>query len=142
MTRTISDKTLAEALEIAADGIICIDASARITYFNVGAQQIFGWSAEEIVGQHIATLIPERFRQLHARELADFVRSGFTARRVPEWREIFALRKNGEEFPAEAAISQIQQDGEATFALVMRDISVRKRYEQRHQCSGAEAGHS
>jgi len=133
MTRTISDKTLAEALEIAADGIICIDASARITYFNVGAQQIFGWSAEEIVGQHIATLIPERFRQLHARELADFGRSGFTARRVPEWREIFALRKNGEEFPAEAAISQIQQDGEATFALVMRDISVRKRYEQRHQ---------
>ena len=107
MTKTISHKLLAEVLEIAADGIICMDASQRITYFNQGAQQIFGWTADEIVGQHMAALIPERFRQLHGRELADFARSGFSARRVPERREISGLRKNGEEFPAEAAISQL-----------------------------------
>jgi len=133
MTKTISHKLLAEVLEIAADGIICMDASQRITYFNQGAQQIFGWTADEIVGQHMAALIPERFRQLHGRELADFARSGFSARRVPERREISGLRKNGEEFPAEAAISQLHEAGNVTFALLLRDVTVRKRYEQRHQ---------
>jgi PAS domain S-box-containing protein len=139
MPDRITHDILAEIVEIAADAVICMDAFQRITFFNKGAEAIFGFKPEEIVGQRIETLIPERYRANHARQVAEFGRSKVHARRMGERREIAGLRKSGEEFPAEAAISQVHQGDSVIYAVVLRDVTVRKRFEQREQFL-AEAG--
>jgi PAS domain S-box-containing protein len=139
MPDRITHDILAEIVEIAADAIICMDAFQRITFFNKGAEAIFGWTSAEIVGQRIETLIPERYRSSHPRHVAEFGRSQVTARRMGERREIAGVRKNGEEFPAEAAIAQVHQAGDVVYSVVLRDVTVRKRFEQRQQFL-AEAG--
>ena len=133
MPDRITHDILAEIVEIAADAVICMDALQRITFFNKGAEAIFGYKPEEIIGQRIETLIPERYRANHARQVAEFGRSGVHARRMGERREIAGLRKGGVEFPAEAAISQVHQDDSVIYAVVLRDVSVRKRFELREQ---------
>jgi PAS domain S-box-containing protein len=133
MPDRITHDILAEIVEIAADAVICMDAIQRITFFNKGAQAIFGWEPEEIIGQRIETLIPERFRANHPRQVAEFGRSKVKARRMGERREIAGLRKGGEEFAAEAAISQVHHGDGVIYAVVLRDVSVRKRFEQREQ---------
>lgn len=139
MPNRITHDILAEIVEIAADAVICMDAFQRITFFNKGAETIFGWTTEEIIGQRIETLIPERYRPNHSRQVAEFGRSKVKARRMGERREIAGLRKSGEEFPAEAAISQVHQGDDVVFTVVLRDVTARKRFEQRQQFL-AEAG--
>lgn len=133
MPSRITEEILAQIVGIAADAVICMDEFQRVTFFNKGAETIFGWTSEEIVGQRIEVLMPERFRGVHARQVAEFGRSNVTARRMGERREIAGLRKGGEEFPAEAAISQVHQDGRAIYAVVLRDVTLRKKFENRQQ---------
>jgi PAS domain S-box-containing protein len=133
MPNRITHDILAEIVEIAADAVICMDAFQRITFFNKGAETIFGWTPEEIIGQRIEVLIPERYRANHPRHVAEFGRSGVKARRMGERREIAGVRKNGEEFPAEAAISQVAQGDNVVYSVVLRDVTARKRFEQRQQ---------
>jgi len=139
MPDRVTHDILAEIVEIAADAVICMDAFQRITFFNKGAETIFGYAPEEIVGQRIETLIPERYRSSHARQVAEFGRSKVKARRMGERREIAGVRKSGEEFAAEAAISQVHHGDDVIYAVVLRDVSVRKRFEQREKFL-AEAG--
>ncbi len=139
MPEHITQSVLAEIVGIAADAIICIDEKQKITYFNAGAEVIFGWTAGEIVGQRIEVLIPEKYRTRHEEQVHAFGRSEVKARRMGERREIAGLRKNGEVFPAEAAISQVHQDNTTVYAVALRDVSVRHRFEKR-QSFLAEAG--
>jgi len=139
MPERITHDILAEIVEIAADAVICMDAFQRVVFFNKGAEAIFGYTSAEIIGQRIETLIPERYRANHPRQVAEFGRSKVTARRMGERREIAGLRKGGVEFPAEAAISQIDHGDNVIYAVVLRDVSVRKRFEHREKFL-AEAG--
>lgn len=133
MPDRITHEILAEIVGVAADAVICMDDLQRITFFNQGAEKIFGWTPEEIIGQRIEVLIPERYRAHHEEQVAGFGRSHVKARRMGERREIAGLRKNGEEFPAEAAISQVRQAQGVIYAVVLRDISVRKKFERRQE---------
>ncbi|HEU4630477.1 MAG TPA: ATP-binding protein [Gemmatimonadaceae bacterium] len=122
---------LAGILAIAADAIITVDEAQRILHFNQGAEQIFGWRAEEIVGQPLDLLLPERFRAAHAAHVAAFGAGRETARRMGHRREIFGLRRDGEEFPAEASIAKLAlPDGRTVYSAVLRDITDRKRAEE------------
>src|SRR5687768_2312358 len=122
----ISDAIIA----ISADAIISIDENQVITRFNHGAEAIFGYSTEEILGRPIDLLIPERFRPTHPSLVRGFAESPVVARRMGERRQISALRKNGEEFPAEASISKTKLAGNWLFTVVLRDVSDRLRAEQ------------
>lgn len=133
MPERITHEILAEIVGIAADAVICMDDLQRIIFFNQGAEKIFGWTPEEIIGQRIEVLIPERYRAHHEEQVAGFGRSHVKARRMGERRGIAGLRKNGEEFPAEAAISQVRQAQGVIYAVVLRDISVRKKFERRQE---------
>ncbi len=133
MPNRITHDVLAEIVEIASDAVICMDAFQRITFFNKGAEAIFGYTPGEIIGQRIETLIPDRYRANHPRQVAEFGRSKVRARRMGERREIAGLRKSGEEFPAEAAISQVHHGDDIIYAVVLRDVTIRKRFEQRQQ---------
>ena len=133
MPERITHDILAEIVGIAADAVICMDAFQRITFFNKGAEKIFCYTPEEVIGERIEMLLPERYRGNHARQVAEFGRSKVTARRMGERREIAGLRKNGDEFPAEAAISQVHQGDSVIYAVVLRDVTARKKIEQRQE---------
>src|SRR5689334_20266660 len=123
------DAKIAAILEIAADAIIALDADMRITQFNDGAAAMFGYAKNELLGRSLDLLIPERFRAGHGKHVRDFGASGVASRRMGERREIFALRKGGEEFPAEASIAQLGFEDERIYLVVLRDVTDRKRTE-------------
>ncbi len=126
----ISEAKFAGIFNISADAIISIDAEQRIIHFNNGAEEIFGWSAAEMIGQPLDLLLPARFRAAHARHVRNFAQSEVDARRMGERGEISGLRKNGQEFPAEASISKLSIGNDWVFTVVLRDATERKEREQ------------
>lgn len=138
-TPRLPDALFAEIATISADAIITIDQQQRILFFNAGAEEIFGYTAEEIAMQPLSMLLPERFRAGHDAHIARFAAAPVRARRMGERREISGRRKNGEEFPAEASISKITENGDLLFTVVLRDITERKRAADRLRFL-AEAG--
>jgi len=121
---------LAGILDIAEDAIICVDESGHITRFNQGAVRLFGYCAKEAIGQSLDILLPERFARSHRHHVREFRNSDDSARRMGD-RDvtIFARRKDGGEFPAEASISRFDSGGEVILTVILRDISDRKRAE-------------
>lgn len=125
-----SEAKFSGILAIAADAIISIDDRQTILHFNEGAERIFGWTAAEMLGQPLSVLIPERYRQGHAGHIRGFAASPDSARQMANRREIFALRRDGSEFPAEASISKLSEpDGKRLFTVLMRDVTERKQRE-------------
>jgi PAS domain S-box-containing protein len=135
----VTDAVLAGIVTISADAIICVDASQRIIFFNDGAESIFGYKVEEIIGQPLEALIPERFRSTHASHVRQFGQSEVRARRMGERGQILGLRKNGEEFPAEAAISHLGTEPNKIYSVVLRDVTERRRAHETQRFL-AEAG--
>jgi PAS domain S-box-containing protein len=125
-----SEAKFSGIVSIAADAIISVDHRQRIIIFNEGAEQIFGYAKQEMIGAELERLIPERYRAKHRDSFAHFAASGETARRMGERLEVFGLRKNGEEFPAEASISRVAVGDETFFSVVLRDITYRKNIEE------------
>jgi PAS domain S-box-containing protein len=126
----LSEAKFSGIVSIAADAIISVDEHQRITIFNAGAERIFGYARSEVVGTPLDRLIPERFRAAHGEHFARFAAGQEAARMMGERRDIFGLRKNGEEFPAEGSISKVTV-GSATFlSVVLRDVTSRKRVEK------------
>jgi PAS domain S-box-containing protein len=124
-----SEAKFAGILAIAGDAIVSIDADHRITLFNEAAEKVYGYSQAEILGQPIDLLMPTRFRAEHQRRIEQFASALEIAGHASERREVMGLRKNGEEFPAEASISKLYVGGERYYTVVLRDISERKRAE-------------
>ncbi len=121
-----SAATLDGIIRVATDAIVCIDADHRIVMFNHGAETIFGWSAAEVLGQPLETLLPARLRAVHARHMQEFSEGTVVARQMGERRPIMGLRRNGEEFPAEAAISRLDVGGIQLLTVVLRDVTRQK----------------
>ena len=118
-------------VSISADAIISIDNDRRIALFNEGAEKIFGYSKAEAVGAPLDILIPERLRAIHRRHLERFASGDQVSRRMGErGGAILGLRKNGEEFPADAAISKLEVSGETILTVTLRDVTDAKRFER------------
>jgi PAS domain S-box-containing protein len=96
-----------QILEVAADAIVTINEAQRIVHFNRGAEHIFGYDKSEVLGKPLGVLLPERFRVSHEEHVVAFGQSGETARLMGHRREVFGLRKDGREFPAEASILKL-----------------------------------
>ena len=117
-------------VQLASEGIVSIDAEQRIHLFNAGAEEMFGYAADEVLGRPLELLIPARYRAAHeAEHLPHFARAHHAARRMGERREVYGLRKGGEEFPAEVSISKVDVGGRRMYNAVVRDVTERKRYE-------------
>ncbi|MEG4942711.1 PAS domain S-box protein [Microcoleus sp. F4-D5] len=124
-----SQARLSGVLDIADEAIISVDSSQRITLYNQGAERIFGYTSEEMLGQTLDRLLPERFAASHRQHVDRFAQSAQTARKMGKRGEIVGRRKDGTEFPAEASISQLELTGDKVFTVFLRDISDRKQAE-------------
>jgi PAS domain S-box-containing protein len=134
-----SEARFAGIIAIASDAIISVDENFEITLFNQGAESIFGHRREDVLGQPLEMLLPERFRGTHGAHMRNFALSPVASRRMGERQEILGLRRDGSEFPAEASISKLDLFGSLVFTVVLRDITERKRVE-RGQRFLAQAG--
>jgi PAS domain S-box-containing protein len=124
-----SEARLAGIIGSAMDAIITIDVEQRITVFNAAAEQIFCCPAADALGQPIDRFIPERFRTLHGEHVRAFGRTRTTSRSMTSPGTLVARRATGEEFPVEAAISQVEAAGQKLYTVILRDITQRKQLE-------------
>jgi PAS domain S-box-containing protein len=124
-----SEARFSGIVEMASDAIIAVDGEHRIVVFNRGAEAIFGYGVDEVLGQPLDILLPAGVRPGHGDHIRAFAKSPTTARRMGERRAIAGCRKDGEEFPAEASILKLEVDGRRLFTVVLRDISERVRQE-------------
>jgi len=125
-----SEGRLAGILDIAEDAIIVADINRTITLFNQGAVRLFGYDADEVLGQSLDLLLPERFRGEHSRHIETFARGPETARRMAQRLDVFGLKRDGTEFPAEASISKLTVGEDTTFTVILRDITERRQAER------------
>ena len=104
-TQLTSPDPLAKILDLADDAIISVDEQHLIILFNQGAEKIFGYSYQEVVGHSLDVLLPATLSEVHRQHIQDFAGSHVSARRMGERGEIRGRRKDNTEFPAEASIS-------------------------------------
>jgi len=114
-------------LDSVAEGIITINDQGLVKSFNRGAEQIFGYSADDVVGMNVSVLMPEELRPEHEIYTRDSTLN--SARIIDKVRDLQGQRKDGSTFPAELSVTPMLLRGKKYFIGVIRDISERKSYE-------------
>ncbi|MGI8509914.1 MAG: ATP-binding protein [Gemmatimonadaceae bacterium] len=128
------DGIYGQIMEAAADAIVTVDEAQQIVHFNRGAEQIFGYDRDEVLGSALSLLLPMRFRGTHPGYVAAFRESAESARLMGHRREVFGLRRDGAEFPAEASILKFDTpDGRRLYTAIVRDVTDRKRLHQQQR---------
>ena len=128
-------------VQSAMDAIITIDDAQRVVLFNPAAEKIFGYSVDEVLGQPVTMLIPERYRDQHDEYVRRFFESGVINRKLESDNPLLALRRDGEQFPIEASISQVIVGGERVGTIILRDITERKMNEESRALLAREVDH-
>jgi PAS domain S-box-containing protein len=130
---------LSGLLDSAMDGIISVDAAQKIILYNQAAERIFGWNPAQVIGRPLDMLIPERFRMHHREHVRHFGETGTTSRRMGQSMVLRGLGANGEEFPIEASISQLDTAEGKLFTVILRDVTERERAQRELAAAAAEA---
>ena len=94
---------MVQRMRFSYEAIVSIDESQKVILFNKGAEEIFGYSADEVFGQPIELLIHERFRATHKGHVEEFARNEGNDLIMHHQKSVFGLRKDGQEFPAESS---------------------------------------
>ncbi|MBI3481025.1 MAG: diguanylate cyclase [Nitrosomonadales bacterium] len=126
-----SQSQLQAIIHSVMDGIITIGESGEIQGFNPAAEQMFGYSQQEVLGKQLTMLMPEPDCSLHPEYIEQYVSSGTGSVLGGRRREVVALRKNGEQFPMELSVSEMLFGGQRYFIGIVRDITERKQAEQK-----------
>lgn len=126
-----SEDRMSGIINSAMDAIISADEQQKIVLFNRAAEQMFGYTATQMLGQPLSRLLPERFREMHASHIQRYGITGETTRAMGGLNALCGLRQNGEEFPIEASISQIETQDQKLFTVILRDITERVRASER-----------
>ncbi|MEX2316479.1 MAG: PAS domain S-box protein [Pirellulales bacterium] len=111
------------------DAIITISPDGRVESLNPAAERMFGYSANEVIGQNVKMLMPEPFRGEHDQYLRNYMETGIP-KIIGKGREVIGVRKNGISFPIDLAVSDVQLGDRRMFTGVVRDMTERKRAEQ------------
>jgi PAS domain S-box-containing protein len=120
---------LQSLLDNVLDGIITIDEKGIVRSFNRPAEDIFGYSASEVIGNKVEMLMPEPYRSEHDGYVSRYKTTG-EGRIIGIGREVTGLHKDGFTFPMDLAVSEFQVDSERMFTGIVRNITYRKRLEE------------
>ena len=119
-------------LESVPDGMVIADRQGAIVYANRAADQLFGWERGELVGQPVEVLLPARYRATHQLDRAAY-HSAPRTRPMGLGIELSGLRKDGQEFAVEISLSPLTLGGEVHVVAAVRDVTERKKLEERAQ---------
>jgi PAS domain S-box-containing protein len=129
-----SEERFRALLEAAPDAMVITRSDGTITLVNAQTEELFGWDRAELVGKPIETLVPDRFRGVHAQH-----RAGFSdeSRRRPMGAglDLVAVKDDGTEFPVEISLSPIHSHGVRFVSAAIRDVTDRKRVEEQIRAS-------
>jgi PAS domain S-box-containing protein len=125
--RKQADRKFRALLESAPDAFVLTDERGRIELVNSQTEQLFGYRREELLGQPIELLVPQRFRQVHTRHREGYF-SKPRVRQMGLGMHLFGQRKDGTEFPVEVSLAPLQtEDGRTLVSSAIRDVTERKR---------------
>ena len=129
---TESEHRFQSLVESATDAIIVANGRGIIVSWNRAASRLFGYSTEEVIGQPLTRLMPERYREAHERGLARIEATG-QGRLIGSVIELHGLRNSGEEFPIELSLATWKTAKGSYYSGIIRDISERKKAAQELQ---------
>jgi two-component system, LuxR family, sensor kinase FixL len=124
----VSESKSRAILNTTVDGIITIDREGHIESFNQAAENLFGYTYEEVAGKNIRMLMPEPYRSEHDEYLRHHHETG-EKRIIGKGREVKGRRKNGEIFPLYLAVSEVELENRIMYTGIVRDISEERRLE-------------
>jgi PAS domain S-box-containing protein len=129
MTLLYSNLPNFDVLESIPDALLITTAEGGILFVNTPLLSLFGFSQDELLGQPLDKLMPERFRRGHQSHVASYDKDPYV-RPMGDCSGFYALHKNGEEFPVEIYLSPIHADGQLFIAAAIRDITKRQQLEE------------
>ncbi|MDX1757181.1 MAG: EAL domain-containing protein [Marinobacter sp.] len=109
-------------LDAAVDGIITINDRGLITSFNAAAEQLFQYSRDEVLGENVKILMPERYAQEHDDYIRNYLNTG-QAGIIGIGRDVTGRRKDGSDFPMHLSVGESEQDGRKLFVGICHDLS-------------------
>jgi PAS domain S-box-containing protein len=124
-----AERKFEQFLEFAPDAILGVAPSGEIVLVNKQTETLFGYDREELIGELIEILVPERFRKTHPDHRDQYFKAP-RIRSMGAGVELFAVRKDGTEFPAEISLSSIETEAGAIATVAVRDISERAESER------------
>jgi len=134
---SVPDGLFRELMQVATEAVIVVDSSHDIVMFNHGAEGIFGYRADEVLGKPLDVLLPSNMIGRHRTLIEEFSRSESVARSMGERMVVRARRADGREFEGEASIAQVESEGRRFFAAVLRDVTAASRVQQALRSSEA-----
>jgi PAS domain S-box-containing protein len=135
----LQERNVRTVVEAVPSGVLAIDGRGRITLANRAVEHLFGYPAEDLLGQPVEILIPERFRTGHRQLLQTFLRQPDSTM-ASDGREIYGLRRDGREFPIEVGLNGVDYGPRAVLATIT-DISARKRNQEQQRLLIGELHH-
>lgn len=124
-------------LESLPDAIVVVNQEGRIVLINSQAEELFGYTREELVGESIELLMPERFRDRHCEQRAGYVAAP-RLRMMRMGLDIYGLRRDGSEFPADISLNPLETEEGMLVCAAIRDITERKQVEESLRARAAE----
>ena len=121
-----SETGLRAVLDNIVDAVITIDSDGIIENFNSGAERIFGYKAEEIIGKNINTIALEPYGDSHVEQIHRYVSTG-KSEFIGKNREVIGLHRDGRQFPLMISLNEMSVGGEMKFTGIARDISEQKK---------------